>query len=97
MNGNGDLNNVYAARPSRTIEEVDNTYSKRSLAISQDEDDLDVRERYRPFLPDSGKNETDWVADLELSTTLKMVESEILHQDRDRLRILVLYGSLRSR
>jgi arsenical resistance protein ArsH len=34
---------------------------------------------------------------LELSTVLKTVESEILGKKLDRLRILVLYGSLRNR
>jgi arsenic resistance protein ArsH len=39
----------------------------------------------------------DWVARLELSTALKMVESEIINQGQPRLRILVLYGSMRNR
>jgi arsenic resistance protein ArsH len=39
----------------------------------------------------------DWIAKLELSTALKMVEEEILAKGQDRLRVLVLYGSMRSR
>lgn len=96
MNGHGDLNNSYAARPR--VEFVpDHSYSGRSFAISKDDDQPDVRERYRPFLLDESLETADWVAQLELSTAMEMVESEIINRGCDRLRILVLYGSLRSR
>ncbi|KAL6794045.1 flavoprotein-like protein [Trichoderma sp. SZMC 28012] len=95
MNGHGDLNNTHAARAT-TILEVDPKYDNKSLAIDAHEDEASIRERYRPFLLPTA-TEDDWVADLELATTLKMVESEILDKKQDRLRILVLYGSLRKR
>ncbi|GJN76092.1 arsenic resistance protein ArsH [Purpureocillium lilacinum] len=77
--------------------EVDTTYRLRSLAIGPDEDDCQIRELYRPFLLPDAFAADDWVAHQELSTALKMVESQILDKQQDRLRILVLYGSLRSR
>lgn len=97
MNGHGDLNNTHAARETNLIE-VDPKYSQKSLAIDAYEDEAHLREQYRPFLlPKATGTEDDWVAKLELATTLKMVESEILNKNQDRLRILVLYGSLRNR
>ncbi|KAH8747622.1 flavoprotein-like protein [Diaporthe sp. PMI_573] len=99
MHGHGDLNNVHAARDADNLD-VDPAYDGRSLAICAPDDDKSVRDHYRPFLISeslSGDTAADWVAQLELSTTLKMVETEILARGLDRLRILVLYGSLRSR
>lgn len=95
MNGHGDLNNAHAARAT-TLLEIDPKYSNKSLAIDAHEDEASIRERYRPFLLPTS-TEDDWIANLELATTLKMVESEILDKKQDRLRILVLYGSLRNR
>ena len=96
MDGHGDLNNTHAARPINRLE-VDPTCSHVSLAIAAHEDDADIRHKYRPFLLDDKFASDDWVAGLELSTALKMVQSEILDRKQHRLRILVLYGSLRSR
>lgn len=98
MNGHhGDLNNSFAARPR--VELVpDPAYTRQSLAIPAEDDDLDVRKRYRPFLLDEAHEAAvDWVAGLELSTTLQLVESNIINSGQERLRILVLYGSMRSR
>lgn len=95
MNGHGDLNNTHAARATNILR-VDPKYSNKSLAIDAHEDEASIREQYRPFLLPTAI-EDDWIANLELATTLKMVESEILNKNQDRLRILVLYGSLRSR
>lgn len=95
MNGHGDLNNTHAARVT-SILEVDPKYSNKSLAIDAQEDEASIREQYRPFLLPTA-TEDDWIANLELATTLKMVEAEILDKKQDRLRILVLYGSLRNR
>ncbi|KAF7557104.1 hypothetical protein G7Z17_g868 [Cylindrodendrum hubeiense] len=96
MNSHGDLNNSHAARPQ--IELVpDSAYSSRSFAISKEDDESEVREHYRPFLLDDAHEATDWVAQLEMSTVLRMVESEIVNRGNERLRILVLYGSMRSR
>lgn len=93
----GDLNNTSAARAvAERI--IDPTYSYKSFAIEESEDDAGVRAQYRPFLqPDNSGAEEDWVAQLELSTAAKMVESEIVDKKLDRLRILVLYGSMRTR
>ncbi|KAK4062767.1 hypothetical protein Purlil1_14189 [Purpureocillium lilacinum] len=96
MNGHGDLNNAHVMREVLQLT-VDPTYRYRSLAIGPDEDDFRIRELYRPFLLSDAFATNDWVAQQELSTALKMVESQILGKQNDRLRILVLYGSLRSR
>ncbi|KAI5456961.1 flavoprotein-like protein [Mariannaea sp. PMI_226] len=96
MNGHGDLNNSYAARP-QAEPVLDPAYNGRSFAISKDDDEPHTRDRHRPFLLDEANKDDDWVSQLELSTVLKMVESEIIHRGQDRLRILVLYGSMRSR
>lgn len=76
---------------------ADPTYSYRSLALEFDQDDTEIRKQYRPFLVDGDLSTDDWISQLELSTAIKMVQSEILDQGLDRIRILVLYGSLRSR
>lgn len=96
MNGHGDLNNVHAARAAAQLA-VDPAYARQSFAIEAREDDQSVREKYRPFLLAEDFAANDWISRLELSTALKLVESEILLKNQDRLRILVLYGSLRSR
>lgn len=96
MNGHGDLNNSFASRPR--VELVpEPRYTRQSFAISSENDDLEACKRYRPFLLDETHEAADWVAELELSTTLKLVESNIINPGQDRLRILVLYGSIRSR
>uniref|UniRef100_A0A0B7KAG5 NADPH-dependent FMN reductase-like domain-containing protein n=1 Tax=Bionectria ochroleuca TaxID=29856 RepID=A0A0B7KAG5_BIOOC len=96
MNGHGDLNNSHAGRTA-TARIADPTYNYRSLALEFDQDDTEVRKQYRPFLIDGDLSTDDWISQLELSTAVKMVQSEILDQGLDRIRILVLYGSLRSR
>ncbi|OIW25739.1 arsenate resistance ArsH [Coniochaeta ligniaria NRRL 30616] len=96
MNGHGDLNNTHAARAAAQLV-VDPSYAQQSFAIRADEDDPSVRPNYRPFLLPEAFVADDWIAQLELSTALRLVESEILLKGQDRLRILVLYGSLRSR
>jgi arsenic resistance protein ArsH len=96
MNGHRDLNNSHAGRAAIKLA-ADPAYSYQSLAIDFDEDDVGIREQYRPFLFDSSPSTDDWISKLELSTAIKMVQSEILDRGLDRLRILVLYGSLRSR
>jgi arsenic resistance protein ArsH len=92
----GDLNNTAAAR-EHLAPVADELYRFRSFAIPAGEDDLKLRKRYRPFLLDDEISGSDWTAKLELATAAKMVEAEILSRGKDRLRVLVLYGSLRSR
>ena len=93
---NGDLNNVASER-QRVELGVDPAYAFRSLAITATEDDAEVRRAYRPFLIDNGLLSDDWVAKLELSTAAKLAENDIARNGGDRLKVLVLYGSLRSR
>lgn len=94
---NGDLNNTSAERPKNEIA-VDSTYRYRSLALSPVQDDPAIRQSYRPFLLDDTVSANDWVAQLELSTALKMVDTDVFQKgDGDRLRVLVLHGSMRKR
>ncbi|EED12223.1 arsenic resistance protein ArsH [Talaromyces stipitatus ATCC 10500] len=65
-----------------------------SLAIPETEDDMDIRRKYRPFIRDDA--EDDWVSALELTRVLDMAENN-LRLTNKRLKILVLYGSLRRR
>jgi arsenic resistance protein ArsH len=93
---NGDLNNTSAER-ARAELVVDPTYNGVSLAIRSSEDDPHVRKSYRPFLQDGEEAKNDWISQLELSTALKLVETQILKRGDDRLRVVVLYGSMRQR
>lgn len=69
----------------------------RSLAISEKDDDRDIRQKYRPFiLEGDSRTEDCWVNDLELTTVLDMAEKD-LRNTNQRLKVLVLYGSLRKR
>lgn len=72
------------------------SYVSQDIAISEGEDEPDVRARYRPFILDPQISGSDWVAKLELETASAMAwqNYELTGQ---RLRILVLYGSLRDR
>ncbi|KAJ5127832.1 hypothetical protein N7448_008611 [Penicillium atrosanguineum] len=67
----------------------------RSLALSLNEDDSDIRQTYRPFILSDNAAE-DWVNNLELTTALDMAEHN-LRDTNERLKVLVLYGSLRRR
>ncbi|OQD76504.1 hypothetical protein PENDEC_c004G00121 [Penicillium decumbens] len=68
--------------------------SYRSLALSPGQDDPDIRQRYRTFIL---SDETDdWVNNLDLATVLDMAEQNLLVTN-ERLKVLVLYGSLRRR
>ncbi|KAK1977065.1 flavoprotein-like protein [Colletotrichum cereale] len=99
MDGHGDVNNAHAARPAVEIS-PDEAYLGRSHALAAEDDDAETRAHYRPFLPSSSAAaaaEDDWVADLELSTALALVDREVLSRGLPRPRILVLYGSLRAR
>ncbi|KAF2475106.1 arsenate resistance ArsH [Lindgomyces ingoldianus] len=92
----GDLNNTSAMR--HTVQfGPDPAYSYRSFAITELEDDAKIRRLYRPFLSDPAVAQNDWVSKLELSTALKMVEQHLSDSSNDRLKVLVLYGSLRRR
>jgi len=93
---NGDLNNTEVMRKTLAITS-DPSYASRHLAIATDEDDSSIRAKYRPFLLREDVVRNDWVAKLELSTALKMVEEDLQRTHGTRLRVLVLYGSMRNR
>jgi hypothetical protein len=67
-----------------------------SLALSSDEDDPEIRARYRPFLLPVDLESTDWISKLELESAVCMVEANLV-KTKSRLKVLVLYGSLRQR
>lgn len=93
---NGDLNNTAAERVRAEIA-TDSAYHRTSLAIPAYEDEAHIRTTYRPFLLDDAHSDRDWVARLELSTTLKMVDLQVIRTGGDRPKVLVLYGSMRQR
>lgn len=67
----------------------------RSLALPLSEDDSGIRQKYRPFILSDNATE-DWINNLELTTALEMAELN-LRETNKRLKVLVLYGSLRRR
>ncbi|KAL4912997.1 flavoprotein-like protein [Aspergillus aurantiobrunneus] len=80
--------------PSKPIDNsIVQNPSLQSLAIPEPEDDIGLRQKYRPFLLN---NDSDWVSKLELTTVLDMAERNLKETGR-RLKVLVLYGSLRRR
>ena len=93
---NGDLNNTEVIRKTKVFL-PDPAYNGRSLAIKPDEDDAAIRCKYRPFLQREDVTKTDWISLLELSPVLKMVEADLEQSGGDRLKVLVLFGSMRSR
>ncbi|KAI9879092.1 MAG: hypothetical protein M1830_009611 [Pleopsidium flavum] len=70
--------------------------SHRSLAIPEAQDETSVRTAYRPFLLDKATTETDWISQLELDTAMDMVDRDLAATGK-RVKVLVLYGSLRRR
>jgi arsenic resistance protein ArsH len=68
----------------------------RSLAISEAEDDPEIRKKYRPFLLPEDVEVKDWISELELETVVRIAEAD-LARTNSRLKVLVLYGSLRPR
>lgn len=89
----GDLNNTTSMREVEKLI-VKPEFAHRSLAMSSKADDKNAK--YRPFLLDDGISENDWVSKLELATVTEMAQRDIAINGQ-RLRVLVLYGSLRSR
>ena len=76
------------------------TLTPHTLALPETDDDPTIRQKYRPFLttPQQAEEQSDWTNSLELTTVLSMVQHD-LHKpsSQGRLKVLVLYGSLRSR
>ncbi|KAL2071500.1 hypothetical protein VTL71DRAFT_12735 [Oculimacula yallundae] len=92
---NGDLNNTSSLRQIEHLE-VDPAFAFRSLAITEEQDDATIRKTYRPFILDPEVTANDWISKLELSTVTRLAEED-LEATGERLKVLVLYGSLRSR
>lgn len=91
----GDLNNVASMRQTEEI--LGNPdFAYRSLAIPAEEDGNELRTKYRPFILDPVIAEDDWVAKLELATATEMAHRDLINTG-ERLKVLVLYGSLRQR
>ncbi|GAQ11764.1 putative aconitate hydratase [Aspergillus lentulus] len=67
-----------------------------TLALPESEDDPKIREKYRPFLLNPQQAAEDWANRLELDTVLDMAEKD-LRTTQKRIKVLVLYGSLRKR
>lgn len=91
----GDLNNTSAIRAHIELE-PDAAYFDRTLAIPESEDDPSIRSTYRPFLLPDSIADSDWISRLELSTALKISEDDF-SRTNSRLKVLLLYGSLRTR
>jgi len=94
---NGDLNNKASERIRKEVVS-DPAYKNCSFAISPSQDDAQIRTTYRPFLLKDGESsQDDWVAGLELNTVLNMVDTQVFKTGGERLKVLVLYGSMRKR
>jgi arsenic resistance protein ArsH len=93
----GDLNNTEVMRATNFLV-PDPAYDGKTLAIPEQEDDAEISAKYRPFIianPDVVAS--DWISTSELSTALKLSEADMEKTGGERLKILVLYGSLRER
>ncbi|KAN0119408.1 arsenate resistance ArsH [Hyaloscypha variabilis] len=84
------MGSITSPRTLRTLAQVP------ELAISAAEDDPEIREKYRPFLLDPEVEATDWISLLELDTAISIAQADI-EKTGSRLKVLVLYGSLRKR
>lgn len=91
----GDLNNTSSMRQTEEIR-ANSDFAYQSLAIPVEEDEPETANKYRPFLLDSAIAAEDWVSKLELATVTEMAHDDIAKTGQ-RLRVLVLYGSLRRR
>ena len=94
-NPNGDHPKLEAPFTSFKNAGSQSTIGCRTLAIPQSQDDPQVWKKYRPFILDE-EPENDWINDLELDAVMNMAERD-LQETRQRLKVLVLYGSLRRR
>lgn len=93
---NGDLNNIPAVRPVAEIA-VDAVFVRQSLAIQESDDEPEIRRQFRPFLLRKEIVDSDWIAQLETSTAMRIAYEEIYRLEGSRVKVLVLYGSLRER
>jgi arsenic resistance protein ArsH len=84
------MGSIVASRELRTLAQVP------QLALSVAEDDAEIRAKYRPFLLDPEVEAADWISQLELDTVMSISSADI-EKTGSRLKVLVLYGSLRKR
>jgi len=89
------LHHTRAAKPFVTMKAGADS-GDRSLAIRECDDEPGIRKKYRPFLLDKEDDKADWVDDLGLDTVTTMA-AENMQRTGGRLKVLVLYGSLRQR
>lgn len=80
-----------STQPSRPLPD------RPDLQISESQDDAALRSKYRPFLLDERVAKSDWISKLELDAVEDMVQADLAANNGERLRVLVLYGSLRAR
>ncbi|KAN0070656.1 Flavoprotein-like protein [Elaphomyces granulatus] len=82
--------------PSTQPDIANSAVADLSLTPFASPEDAAISLKYRPFLMDESIMKNDWVSQLELRTVMKMAHDDLLKTGK-RLRILVLYGSLRKR
>lgn len=92
---NGDLNNTASMRITLKPERRPD-FAYRSLSISASMDEPTIRSKYRPFLLPHTVQQQDWVRRLELATVTELVYND-LRITGERIKVLILYGSLRQR
>jgi hypothetical protein len=92
---NGDLNNIASMR-AVDLPERNPEFAYRSLGLQDGEDDAVVRVKYRPFLLSDEVYRSDWISRLELATVTELAYNDLLRTG-SRLKVLILYGSLRKR
>ena len=92
---NSDTQSINAVKKTANAD-VYPTYTNRSLAIAEHDDEPQIRRKYRPFLLDAQTTISDWVSELELNTAMDMAARD-LERTGERLKIMVLFGSLRPR
>lgn len=71
-------------------------FAYRFLGLQHLEDDAVVRAKYRPFILSYEVHRSDWISRLELATVTELAYNDLLHTG-SRLKVLILYGSLRKR
>ncbi|KAI9147466.1 NADPH-dependent FMN reductase ArsH [Paramyrothecium foliicola] len=84
--------------PHLDLPKVNSDFAHNTLTLPLDEeqDDPSIRVKYRPFILSSDVAAHDWISELELDTVTAMAQED-LKRTGSRLKILVLYGSLRKR
>lgn len=82
--------------PECRIGDAATPWNAATLPISEDQDDPVIRARYRPFLRHYPDGPQDWIDGLELDRVTRIAQTD-LEKTGSRIKVLVLYGSLRKR